>query len=152
MPLDKMLSANRVHCQAQCTSKKRVLETLADLFSSSVPGCNADELFQHFVNRERLGSTGIGNGVAIPHCRFNSTKAAACAVITLIEPIDFDAVDGNPVDIFFAMLVPDDADNAHLQNLAQLAETLQHGDYLAKLRNAESNSLLFEVVAMPFCE
>ena len=150
MPLTKMLSANRVHCNAHCTSKKRALETLADLIASSVATLNADELFQHLINRERLGSTGIGEGIAIPHCRFDTEGASICAVLTLDTAIDFDAADGQPVDVLFAMLVPEDADNAHLQNLAALAEAFQKNSYPTSLRAADSNHALFEAAIEPF--
>lgn len=150
MPLDHMLSANRIACQAECTSKKRALETLADLISSSVPSLSADEIFQQLFNRERLGSTGIGAGIAIPHCRFATEGVSLSAVMTLSQPIDFDAADGKPVDVLIAMLVPEDADNEHLQNLAKLAEALQESDFANELRAAKTNAALFEAATAPF--
>ena len=152
MPLDKMLSANRVLCGTECTSKKRALETLADLITSSVPSLNADDLFQQLITRERLGSTGIGEGIAIPHCRFPTGGVSVCAVMTLCNPIDFDAVDNQPVDLIFAMLVPEDADNDHLQNLAALAEALQGEGYAETLRAADSSNALFMAALVPFKE
>lgn len=150
MSLEKMLSANRVKCRFACNSKKRALETLAELIASSLPTLNADELFQHLINRERLGSTGIGYGIAIPHCRFATNGASVCAVMTLETPIDFDAVDNQPVDIIFAMLVPEDANNAHLQNLAALAEALQKEGFPEQLRKAKSNQELYQTAVAPF--
>lgn len=150
MPLDHMLAANRISCQAECTSKKRALETLADLIASSVPSLSADELFQQLFNRERLGSTGIGAGIAIPHCRFATHGASLSAVMTLSKPIDFDAADGKPVDVLIAMLVPEDATSEHLQNLAKLAEALQETDFANKLRAAKTNAALFEAAVAPF--
>lgn len=150
MPLDHMLAANRIACQAECTSKKRALETLADLISSSVPSLSADEIFQQLFNRERLGSTGIGAGIAIPHSRFATEGVSLSAVMTLSQPIDFDAADGKPVDVLIAMLVPEEADNEHLQNLAKLAEALQETDFANKLRAAKTNAALFEAAIAPF--
>lgn len=150
MPLDKMLSANRVACHMPCTSKKRALETLAELIASSVPNLNAEELFSQFINRERLGSTGIGEGIAIPHCRFATGGASICAVMTLEQAIDFEAVDNQPVDVIFAMLVPEDADNDHLQNLAALAEALQIKQYPNTLRQAQTSHDLFDAATKPF--
>lgn len=150
MPLDKMLSVNRVACQTQCTSKKRALEALAELIASSVPTLNAEELFSQFISRERLGSTGIGEGIAIPHCRFATGGASICAVMTLDQPIDFEAADSQPVDVIFAMLVPEDADNAHLQNLAALAEALQVKQYPNTLRQAQNTHDLFDAATRPF--
>lgn len=150
MPLDHMLAANRIACQAECTSKKRALETLADLISSSVPSLSADEIFQQLFNRERLGSTGIGAGIAIPHCRFATEGVSLSAVMTLSQPIDFDAADGKPVDVLIAMLVPEEADNEHLQNLAKLAEAMQESDFANELRAAKTNAALFEAATAPF--
>lgn len=150
MPLDKMLSANRVESLVNSTSKKRILETMASLIASSIPSFDADELFQLFINRERLGSTGIGEGIAIPHCRCANAQKPLCAVITLEKPVDFEAADDKPVDIIFAMLVPEDADNAHLENLAALAEALQKPEYTQALRAADSNHSLFEAAIAPF--
>lgn len=152
MPLEKMLSANRIQCGAECTSKKRALEALADLIASSVPTLKAEELFQQLINRERLGSTGIGEGIAIPHCRFDTGGASICAVMTLNEPIDFDAIDGKPVDIIFAMLVPENADNDHLQNLAALAEALQDSSFAENLRSTSTNSALYSAAIAPFAK
>lgn len=152
MPLEKMLSANRVLCGTECTSKKRALEALAELISSSVPALKADDLFQQLITRERLGSTGIGEGIAIPHCRFPTGGVSICAVMTLNNAIDFDSVDNTPVDLIFAMLVPEDADNDHLQNLAALAEALQGTDYAKTLRSADSNNALYTAAVAPFKE
>lgn len=152
MPLDKMLSANRVACHTQCSSKKRALETLAELIANSVPTLSAEELFSHFINRERLGSTGIGEGIAIPHCRFATGGESICAVMTLEEPIDFEAADNKPVDVIFAMLVPEDSDNAHLQNLAKLAEALQIRQYPNTLRQAQTVNDLFNAATKPFIQ
>ena len=150
MPLTTMLSVNRTQAKFQCSSKKRILENLAELIASSVPELNSDELLQQFVNRERLGSTGLGNGIAIPHCRFNTGGSSICALVTLDEGIDFDAVDDNPVDIVFAMLVPEDANDEHLNNLAALAEALQDSHYSQALRAANTTQSLFETALKPF--
>lgn len=150
MPLDKMLSVNRVACHTQCTSKKRALETLAELIANSVPSLSAEDLFSRFISRERLGSTGIGEGIAIPHCRFETGGESICAVMTLEQPVDFEAADNKPVDVIFAMLVPEDSDNAHLQNLATLAEALQIKQYPNTLRQAQNSNDLFNAATKPF--
>jgi PTS system nitrogen regulatory IIA component len=145
-----MLAINRIQCRAECTSKKKALETLAALVASSVPTLNSEDLFHHFITRERLGSTGLGQGIAIPHCRFATGGASICALMTLKTPIEFDSIDNQPVDIIFAMLVPENADNDHLQNLAHLAEALQNSDYTYSLRQATSNNALFNAAIAPF--
>lgn len=151
MSLDKMLSATRIKSNANCASKKKALETLAELMANSVePPLNTEELFQQLIARERLGSTGVGQGIAIPHCRFATHGASLCAVMTLAAPIDFDAIDSQPVDIVFAMLVPKDANSEHLQNLASLAEVLQQSHYVQQLRSANNNQQLYEAAVAPF--
>ena len=100
-------------------------------------------LFSQLVSRERLGSTGIGEGIAIPHCRFETQGATIGALITLAEPIDFDSVDNRPVDIIFAMLVPTDANEQHLSTLASLAEALQSASFVAHLRSCADDRGLY---------
>ena len=124
-------------------SKKRVLEQLAQIFSHSVEDLSEDSLFQSLIGRERLGSTGIGDGIAIPHCRFATGGETSCACITLEEPVDFDSIDNKPVDVIFAMVVPEDANSEHLATLASLAEKLQKPEFVKGLRSATSDAQLF---------
>ena len=145
MSIESILTKDCVCAKMSASSKKKVLENIAQLFSEHVAELNADDLFTSFINRERLGSTGIGHGIAIPHCRFDTGGKSYCACITLEESIDFDAVDNAPVDIIFAMLVPTDAESSHLQTLAGLAEKLQNPTFIAQIRRARSNEQLFEI-------
>lgn len=116
---------------------------MATLIAEGSSNINADQLFQQLIARERLGSTGIGGGIAIPHCRFKTAGATLGALMTLTKPIDFDAVDSQPVDIIFAMLVPENAETEHLQTLAMLAEHLQDSQFVQDLRRAETSEELF---------
>lgn len=143
MQIESLLTNNRTLCHAPCSSKKRTLETLANLIADGTENINAEDLFQHFFDRERLGSTGLGGGIAIPHCRFKTSGATVGALMTLESPIDFDSVDSKPVDIVFAMLVPEDAETDHLQNLANLAERLQDPRFVESLRSASNQNELF---------
>lgn len=143
MQIQTLLTAKRTLCHASCNSKKRSLEILASLIAEGCENINADELFQQFVSRERLGSTGIGEGIAIPHCRFKTAGTTIGALVTLTEPIDFDSVDSQPVDIIFAMLVPENAETEHLHALAMLAEHLQNPRFVQSLRRAETNEDLY---------
>ncbi len=144
MQIESLISSGRTLCGVEGGSKKRVLELLANTIAQDIPAINADELFRRLIGRERLGSTGIGHGVAIPHCRVENCTGAVGALITLAEPIDFDAIDSQPVDILFAMLVPEDANDEHLQTLATLAGALNNPDYRQQLRKAESDQALFQ--------
>ncbi len=103
-------------------SKKKILEYIADRISSEVPEINAKELFEALVSRERLGTTGLGSGVAIPHCRCKACPEPVGLFIRLAEPVDFDSVDRKPVDLVFALIVPEGENQEHLEILKALAE------------------------------
>lgn len=144
MRIDSILAPRRTQCGVEGGSKKRVLESLASIIADDIPTLNADELFRRLVARERLGSTGIGKGIAIPHCRVENCTGTIGALITLGKPIDYDSIDGDPVDIIFALLVPEEANDEHLQTLAALAEQLSDPAYLAALRNANDDEILYK--------
>ncbi|NVL44932.1 PTS IIA-like nitrogen regulatory protein PtsN [Pseudomonas syringae pv. actinidiae] len=127
-------------------SKKRVLEEIANLIGREVPGMDSDTVFASLVAREKLGSTGFGNGIAIPHCRLAGCDEPVSAVIHLATPIDFDAIDGAPVDLLFVLLVPQAATDAHLELLRQIASMLDRADVRERLRSAKSGEALYQVV------
>ena len=143
MHIEQLLSPGRTICGLEGASKKRSLELLANAISQDCQHLDSDQLFQSLIARERLGSTGLGQGIAIPHCRIDCCQESIGALITLKEPIDFDAIDGEPVDIIFALLVPAEADEDHLQTLAALASAFSQPQFRQQLRNAQSNQQLF---------
>ena len=143
MQIAQILSPERTLSRIEGVSKKRALEILANTIAESIPGMDADDIFRRLIAREKLGSTGIGHGIAIPHSRLPGCDATIAALITLKAPIDFDAIDGNPVDVLFAMLVPDQANDEHLHTLAALAGALNEGDYRQSLRDADSAAALY---------
>lgn len=143
MDIHTLLSPDRTLCRVEGGSKKRAIEFLANAIAQDVPGIDADDLFRRLIGRERLGSTGIGHGIAIPHCRAENCTGAVGALITLTAPIDFDAIDSQPVDILFAMLVPEDAHDEHIQTLAALAGALSNEEYRNRLRSADSDIALY---------
>lgn len=124
-------------------SKKRVLEQASELIAEQLQGLDSEEIFAGLIGRERLGSTGIGEGIAIPHCRLEHCKETIGALIRLAEPVDFDAIDGQVVDILFVLLVPEEATEAHLQTLAALAEMFSKPDVRNKVRDTESAEQLY---------
>ena len=117
-----LLDERRVLAGASIRSKKRLLETLAELLASDQPQLNREAVFDRLLERERLGSTGLGHGVALPHARVAEVTDSIGAFIQLREPVSFDAIDDQPVDLAFALLVPEEANEAHLRLLADLAE------------------------------
>ena len=143
MQLEHFLTRERTYCGAASTSKKRLLEDLAQLISEDVPALNAQEIYTHMLNRERLGSTGIGFGVAIPHCRVSNCSSIVGALITLNEPVSFESVDDQPVDILFALVAPEEGHDEHLKALSSIAERLNDPSYRERLRASADAGQLF---------
>jgi PTS system nitrogen regulatory IIA component len=127
-------------CGAEARSKKRALEQLSSLLASGGTGLVELDVFESLLARERLGSTGIGHGVAIPHGRFKATKRAIGAFMQLRKGVDFSAIDNEPVDLIFALLVPEESTEEHLQLLAMLAEMFSSESLRAELRRAKSTA------------
>lgn len=144
MDIADFLSPSHVAADIAASSKKRVLETLSQLLASDQPHLSEQSVFESLLARERLGGTGLGHGVAIPHGRLPGNDAINGAFVKLSEPIDYDAIDNRPVDLVFALLVPDDGANEHIQTLAKLAEMFSDQSLLMRLRNATSDEELFE--------
>ncbi|MEJ2417231.1 MAG: PTS sugar transporter subunit IIA [Exilibacterium sp.] len=149
MQIESILAQHRTQCGVQGGSKKRVLETLANLITNDLPTLDANELFRRLIARERLGSTGIGHGIALPHCRIENCTGTVGALLTLKTPIDYDAIDGEPVDVIFALVVPEEAHDEHLQTLAALAEKLSNPGYLKTLRHAKDDQTLYQSALAP---
>ncbi|AMW81527.1 PTS IIA-like nitrogen-regulatory protein PtsN [Pseudomonas yamanorum] len=127
-------------------SKKRALEQIANLIGREVPEMDTQAVYEALIAREKLGSTGFGNGIAIPHCRLQGCESPVSALLHLDAPIDFDAIDGAPVDLLFVLLVPQAATDAHLELLRQIASMLDRKEVRDKLRSAPSNEALYQVV------
>lgn len=120
-PLSRLLPPENILLDFQATSKKRVFEHIGLLFENN-QGIGQRIVFDSLLARERLGSTGLGQGVAIPHGRIDGLKAPQGAFIRLASPVPFESPDGLPVFMLFALLVPEQAAEQHLQILAELAE------------------------------
>jgi PTS system nitrogen regulatory IIA component len=153
MNLSSLLTPERTLCRIPALNKQQALERCAQFIAknsiaeSSVGetgGLDASALLLSLQARERLGSTGLGSGIAIPHCRLKNLDAVSGALITLAEPIDFDAIDGAPVDILFVLLAPENAMQQHLSALAALAELFNQAAFRQRLRNATSAEQLFQ--------
>ena len=127
-------------------SKKRVLEQIANLVARDLTDLDAQDIFENLIAREKLGSTGFGNGIAIPHCRLPGCQAPISAVLHLDTAVDFDAIDGAPVDLLFVLLVPEAATDEHLELLRQIASMLDRAEVRERLRQAQSNEGLYQVV------
>ncbi len=144
--LADILSPARSRVNVQGGSKKRVLELIAQLFAEDQPSLDSNQLFNSLIAREKLGSTGFGNGIAIPHCRLSGCDQPLGAILHLENPVDFDAIDGAPVDLLFVLLVPDAATDEHLVLLRQIASLFDNEPLRERLRQASDNQALYEAV------
>jgi PTS system nitrogen regulatory IIA component len=124
------------------SSKKRILEKAAQLLAANTEEPAAEQIFERLLERERLGSTGLAGGVALPHARMPGIHESRGAFLRLQEPVDFDALDGQPVDLVFALLVPEEATEEHLQLLARLAAMFNDKELRDQLRVAEAEEAL----------
>ena len=122
------------------------METLSGLIAGTGSGLTGQEVFNSLLSRERLGGTGLGNGIALPHGRLKNGLATIAAFIKLKQGVDYDAVDHQPVDLIFALLVPEQSTEEHLQVLAQLAEMFNKPEFLARLRKEESNEAIYKLL------
>ena len=144
--LEQILTPGRSLVNVQGGSKKRVLEQIANLVARDLVDLDSQDIFESLVAREKLGSTGFGNGIAIPHCRLQGCAAPVSAVLRLDAAVDFDAIDGAPVDLLFVLLVPEAATDEHLELLRQIASMLDRSDVRDRLRHARDSENLYQVV------
>jgi len=137
MLINGILNQEAVVVDDDSPSKKRLLERSAHLLAGNDDEL-AERVFERLLERERLGSTGLAGGVALPHARVPGVEQTSGAFVRLAQPIDFDALDGQPVDLVFALLVPEEATDEHLKLLAQLAGMFKEAEFCERLRNADA--------------
>lgn len=137
-----LLTPGRIQCVDKLNSKKAALDHLAELISGSHANVSQEIVFDSLNTRERLGSTGLGKGVALPHGRIPSLDHPIGAFIRLDTPVEFDAVDGKPVDLLFSLVVPEQSTQEHLTILSQLAELFTEESFRSQLRESDPLDLL----------
>lgn len=147
MSKSELLVPARALCQQDIASKKRALELLSELIAESHEELTARDVLNCLVSREKLGSTGLGHGVAIPHGRMPEIGSAVGAAITLKAGVDFDAPDGEPVDLVVGLIVPEESTDEHLHILAGLAEAFSDPDAVRAVREAESPEQLSSLLS-----
>lgn len=123
-----------------------MLEKISALLRENEAGLDQNAAFQSLIERERLGSTGIGNGVALPHGRVKGLKKAVGAFATLAEEVNYDSADGKPINLVFALLVPEEADEQHLQILSELAGLFNDEALRDRLLNANSGEEIYHLL------
>ena len=144
MKLSQLISKDTVVCNADVRSKKRALEFLAELLAKESATADALDIFQHLTEREKLGSTSLGHGVAIPHARTSSSDRAIGAFIKLEHGIDFDSPDNEPTDLLFALMVPEHYTDEHLEILSGLASRFSDEALCHNLRDSHTSTELYD--------
>ena len=142
-----LLTPSRSLCQVPGGGKKRLFELVADVLGGEKDEFHPDELVAGMLAREKLGSTALGNGIAIPHCRLNDCETPCGVLLTLSSSGDFDAPDDDDVDLIFALVVPSEATQEHLNLLADLARLFSQPDFCDALRDCTTNESLFETAS-----
>jgi PTS system nitrogen regulatory IIA component len=144
--LKDLITEDCIECAVPLTSKKRVLEEIAQLAAHKYAELDQHILLDSLMEREKMSSTGIGNGIAIPHGRLKNTERAQAVIVTTAQAIDFDAIDKRPVDTFIALFVPEASCKEHLVTLQSIAQLLQQSDVLKFIRQCQNPHQLFEYI------
>jgi PTS system nitrogen regulatory IIA component len=146
MLLEEIIKPDGVLCNATARSKKHCLEILSELLIRSAPDIGGENIFECLVERERLGCTGLDKGAAFPHCRVKGIESSHAALIKLSEAVDFDAADGESVDLVFGMIVPIKLDDSHYKDIKMVTQVLQDEGLRARLRSMNSSSELYDAL------
>ncbi|MCG2581734.1 MAG: PTS IIA-like nitrogen regulatory protein PtsN [Marinobacter sp.] len=143
LTIENILAPELTLCRTPASSKKRVLEFIAEQVNQQDSSLSETQIFNNLISRERLGSTGIGQGIAIPHCRLEGLDRVVGVLLTLEEGVSFDAIDNQPVDLVFALIVPKEATSEHLELLSQLAEKFNDRGFCDQLRQCTDAQSLY---------
>ncbi len=142
-----LLSPGRVLASVRINSKKRLLELISATLAKKNRDLNRREIFESLCAREHLGSTALGNGVAIPHGRIKGLQGVEALFLQLVNPMPFDADDGEPVDLVFALAVPKKCTEDHSKLLSSIAERFGDPQLLEQLRNAADINALWHLLS-----
>ena len=146
MHIHALIAPERVACRQRATGKQQALELLSGLLARSVPDLSSAAILDGLLQRERQGSTGLGRGVAVPHGRLSGLREPTGAFIQLETAVDYDALDHRPVDLLFALLVPEEATDTHLQLLAQLAQMFSDKAFSQQLLDSRTDQALYQLL------
>lgn len=147
MEISSILHPDCVVCAVQGSSKKRILELISQVASQHLVEVDQATILASLSGREKMGCTGIGGGIALPHGRIKGLESALAVLITCQPPVQYDALDNMPVDIFFAILVPEEKAQEHLETLSAIAKKFCDKDILSRLRSATTDQELFQVIS-----
>lgn len=144
--LHEYLRADLISVQTEISSRKKLLEEMARILSLPLNNAKEKDIYHCLLEREKLGNTGVGNGVALPHSRSDHTTTAIIAIITLSEAVDYHSVDRQPVDVAFGLLVPSEATSEHLGLLAAIARLMSDNDKKNQLSQANTNQQAMDLI------
>jgi PTS system nitrogen regulatory IIA component len=144
--LDQILAPERVRSNVPAASRKRTLEVLGEILASADPELSAQAIFDRLVARERLGSTGLGEGCALPHARVPGLDRTVAAFLRLRRGVDFDSPEHEPVDLVFGLLVPEESTDEHLEILAAIARVFSDERVRSSIRSADEPTRIREVL------
>lgn len=148
MDLGDLLAPQGIIPSLKAKNKKQVLQELSEK-AAAITGMTAREIYDTLLQRERLGSTGFGRGIAIPHVKLRNIKKIVCVFARLAEPVDFDAHDGEPVDLVFVLLAPEHASGDHLKALARISRIVREPSVLERLRKVQGMAELRSLLTAP---
>jgi len=142
-----LLSPARILAEVRINSKKRLFEFISTTMARKNPELNSREIFESICAREHLGSTALGNGIAVPHGRINGTRDVEALFLRLTKPLPFDADDGIPVDLIFALVVPKECTGDHEKLLAGIVDRFGDTQLLEQLRNAADANEIWQLLS-----
>ncbi len=148
MDIYNLISPDSIISPLRANSKKQVLQELSKT-AEALTGQNSRDIFETVLQRERLGSTGIGHGVAIPHGKLNGINSIVCILAQLASEIDFDSVDDQPVDMVFMLLAPENAGADHLKALALISRLVKDRMTMNKIRSANDPKTIYAILTEP---
>ena len=146
MNIVELLNSESVEAEITSTTKDNVLAEMTDVLLCSAPQLNRNEVLTVLRERERLGSTGIGEGVAIPHGKLKDLDQLILAFGRSKAGVDFDSMDGKPAHLFFLLLAPEDSISVHLKTLARISKLLKDQDVREQLLTAESSEAIYQII------
>jgi len=149
LSLGSIIEPSRVLCNVEARSKKHSLDILSELLATAVPDLSQGEVFDSLVHREKVGSTALDGGIAIPHGCIEGIDRVYGAFLKLSEPVDYDTVEGEPVDLLCGLLLPTDGRAECGQQLQEAAKLFLEPGFLEQLRSSTSSSGLFEMLTQP---
>ncbi len=148
MPLLDLITPNAVMANLRVTTKKQALQELAAK-ASKLTRLNERLIFETLLERERLGTTGVGQGVAIPHGKLAGLEHLTAVFARLSDPVDFESIDGQPVDLIFLLLAPEGAGADHLKALAQVSRLMRNAEMVELLRGCDDPAALYALLTEP---